>query len=67
MIPRSKIILLPTPEEADRWSKERLFNDLVSVAGAECKECTICGHRDAADALKCDECGYDLPATFTDK
>ena len=26
------------------------------------QECAVCGHRDALDVLKCDECGYDFPS-----
>lgn len=28
--------------------------------------CSVCGHIDAADVLKCDECGYDMPPVTPD-
>lgn len=30
------------------------------------QECGVCGHRDALDVLKCDECGYDFPELNTE-
>ena len=44
------------PSPNDGWV---LF--LPNKDSAPHKTCAVCGHTDAPDVLKCDECGHDMP------
>lgn len=48
----------PKGEELMVWPSEKRNEESPTEPF---QECGVCGHRDALDVLKCDDCGYDFP------